>query len=194
MRNKILIFFIFTFMFAACSQRRQAEQRVEDDTARVLLSEEEAAFLKQFNNLYGKSFSGKQVFMAEGRESWAHLDFTMHVSKYSEGVVHVPFHLNGDTSRTWMFLAEEEGLRFRHDHRHPDGTPEEVTLYGGYADGLGTAYRQSFPADEYTCRMLPNSCHAVWVAAFSEDLTTFSYMLYNHGELLFQADFDLTEE
>jgi hypothetical protein len=25
----------------------------------------------------------------------------------------------------------EEGLQLKHDHRHEDGTPDEVTMYGG---------------------------------------------------------------
>jgi hypothetical protein len=78
-----------------------------------------------------------------------------------------------------------------HDHRHPDGSPEDVSLYGGYADSMGTPFTQNFPADPFTCEQYPTSCNATWTVSISPDLTTFSYQLKNFGELLFKADFNL---
>lgn len=158
-----------------------------------LVVTEERAF---FNNLAahcGESFEGEQTFLAEGRESWEDKDFIMHVTICEDDRIYVPFHLSDDHSRTWMFLVEDGRLRFRHDHRHEDGTPEEVTMYGGYADGEGTHYRQDFPADEYTCEMLPTACNAVWRVELTEDPPAFSYSLFDDGELLFSATFDLSE-
>ncbi len=191
--QKTLLFIAMIFIVAACGHREHAEERAIEDADVRPLSQEQKAFLENLRDLCGKSFAGEQVFMAEGRESWEDLDFTMHITKCEEDEVHVPFHLNGDESRTWLFLVEDEGLRFRHDHRYPDGTPEEQTLYGGYSDGLGDQFEQNFPADDYTCELIPTSCHAIWTVKFSEDLTTFSYMLSSEGELIFRADFDLTE-
>ncbi len=151
----------------------------------------EKAFFNHLAQYYGQSFRGKQDFMAEGRESWEHMDFVMHVTALEDDRIYVPFHLDDDHSRTWMFLVEEGRLRFRHDHRHEDGTPEDITMYGGYGSGRGTAMKQDFPADEYTCGLIPTSCHAVWRVELSENPRTYSYMLFSHDELLFRGVFDL---
>jgi hypothetical protein len=86
---------------------------------------------------------------------------------------------------------EKEGLRFRHDHRHPDGTPDDQNLYGGYADDNGTAFKQYFPSDKYTQDLLGDSINRQWNVILSDDLSLLSYQLLYSGELVFQADFDL---
>jgi len=158
-----------------------------------LLSAQERGFLDNLSALCGKSFRGKETYMAPGRESWAEKDFVMHVVLCEEDRVHIPFHLDDDTSRTWMFLVEEGRLRFRHDHRHPDGTPEESTLYGGYSDGAGSAFAQNFPADQYTIELLVDTLNRQWNVIIDEDLSNLSYQLLYHGEIVFRADFDLTK-
>ncbi len=190
--QRIFLLIAIALMIGACGHREHAREVAHDEEVRPL-SQEQKAFLDHLRDLCGQSFPGEQTYIAEGRESWEDLDFTMRVSKCEEDEVHVDFHMNGDESRTWLFLVEDEGLRLRHDHRHPDGTPEEITLYGGYSDGLGTQFVQNFPADDYTCEMLPASCHAVWGVEFSHDLSTFSYVLAHEGDKVFRADFDLTE-
>ena len=50
-----------------------------------------------------------------------------------------------DRSRTWILTLSEKGLLFKHDHRHPDGTPDKITMYGGWAAEGGTAYLNVFP-------------------------------------------------
>ncbi len=156
------------------------------------LSAAERAFLDNLASLCGNSYRGEEVYMAEGRESWAHLDFVMHVTLCEEDRVYIPFHLSDDTSRTWMFLVEDGRLRFRHDHRYPDGTPEVQTLYGGYSDGRGNAYEQYFPKDEYSRELLDGDFGREWHVVMDEDMTTYSYRLLYDGEIVFQADFDLT--
>ncbi len=49
--------------------------------------------------------------MAEGRESWAHMEFIMHVTLCEDDRIFVPFHLDDDHSRTWMFLVEDGKMR-----------------------------------------------------------------------------------
>lgn len=158
-----------------------------------LINTQERAFLNNIAQLCGQTFAGRETFIAEGRESWADKSFVMHITVCEDDRVYVPFHLDNDHSRTWMFLVEDGRLRFRHDHRHEDGTPEEITMYGGYADGDGTSLLQNFPADDYTCEMLPTSCDAVWRVFLSEDLSTFSYQLLYQEELLFEGAFDISK-
>lgn len=165
-----------------------------DSAAEPQLTEAERAFMDKLASLCGKSFEGRETYMQEGRESWAHKHFVMHVTLCEENAVHIPFHLDDDHSRTWMFLVEDGQLRFRHDHRHEDGTPEDQTLYGGYSDGKGNAFEQYFPADEYTNELLDNPQFGrQWDIVLSEDMSIFSYRLRYNGEIVFQADFDLTK-
>ncbi len=178
-------------------RNRQPVERVSDIEIPVVGSElintHERAFLNNIAQLCGQTFAGRETFIAEGRESWADKNFVMHVTVCEDDHVHVPFHLDDDHSRTWMFLVENGRLRFRHDHRHEDGTPEEITMYGGYADGEGTSLSQSFPADDYTCELIPTSCDAVWRVFMSEDLSLFSYQLLYQEELLFEGAFDISK-
>jgi len=190
-------------VFFACGQapeqqtEREEEVQVEAREADRLeqggLTPEERAFMDNLASLCGQSFPGEEVYLAEGRESWADDPFVMHVTKCEEDEVHIPFHVGEDTSRTWMFLVEDGRLRFRHDHRYPDGTPEEKTMYGGYADGKGTAYAQHFPKDDYSRELLEDYFGREWRVVMDEEMTTYSYRLLYDGEVVFQADFDLTE-
>ncbi len=186
--KKHLVFFISViFLFAACGQAT----RTTDDE-KLALSENEQAFLDNLASLCGQSFPGEETYMAEGRESWAEHAFVMHVTVCEDDKVYIPFHVGENQSRTWMFLNEDGRLRFRHDHRYPDGTPEDQTLYGGYADGKGTAYEQYFPKDEYSRELLEGHFGREWHVVMDEEMTFFSYRLLYDGVVVFQADFDLT--
>ncbi|MFN3557503.1 MAG: hypothetical protein ACK4VN_16205 [Bacteroidales bacterium] len=179
------------FLLSFCGQAPQSGQ-TEETTQGIMLSDSERGFLNNLASLCGKSFRGQQTYMQEGRESWDHLDFVMHVTVCEDNQVLIPFHLSEDRSRTWMFINENGKLRFRHDHRHEDGTPEDQTLYGGYSDGQGSAFEQYFPADEYTVDLLTDTLGRQWNIILAEDLSNFSYRLLYAGEIVFQADFDLT--
>lgn len=193
MKKNYLLIIVFAIVFASCGQApREAAEQTEEKDAVVALKPEEQAFLDNLASLCGQSFRGAETYMQEGRASWAHLDFVMHVTVCEDDHVHIPFHLSDDTSRTWMFLNEDGRLRFRHDHSYPDGTPHDQTLYGGYADGNGTAYAQYFPKDQYSRDLLEGHFGREWHVILDEDMTNFSYRLLYSGEIVFQADFDLT--
>jgi hypothetical protein len=152
------------------------------------------AFFDRFKQFEGKKFFGKQTYIAEGMNSWEKEELEMYVRECNDSIVYVPFRVGANTSRTWMFILEKEHpLRFRHDHRHADGTPEDLNLYGGYAANDGTSLSQVFPADDFTCKMLERICDNEWMVEFSEDLSLFTYSLKKKGVLVFKAEFDLTK-
>jgi hypothetical protein len=195
---KLWLLILPAALLFSCGQRTENRGQGRDDkVARIenlesFVPQSQMAFLGNLASLCGKSFRGKEKYSAPGRDSWANRDFVMHVTECGEDKVHIPFHLDRDKSRTWMFMIEEEGLRFRHDHRHQDGTPEEITMYGGYADGPGTAFMQKFPADEYTVELLGEDLGREWMIILSEDLSSLTYELHYSGRLMFAAEFDLT--
>ncbi len=192
MKKILFVLPVLAFLLINCGGAPRDPQSPETVAAEETLTFEERAFLNNLASLCGQSFRGRQTYMQEGRESWEGRDMVMHVTVCEETHVHIPFHMDEDQSRTWMFLVEDGRLRFRHDHRYPDGTPEEQTLYGGYSDRTGTAFKQKFPADEYTIALLTDTLNREWNVVLEEDMSNFSYRLLYHGEIVFQADFDLT--
>lgn len=176
---------ICTLLVACGSPVKQPKSEVEKSGQEI--------FFERFKDLEGMKYFGTQVFIREDMESWADRELVMHVRECHHDVVYIPFRVGENTSRTWTLYFENDGrLRLRHDHRHDDGTPEDLTLYGGYSDPASNQFIQIFPADEYTCNMLPRICDNEWTMSFNEDMTTFSYILRKAGELIIQIDFDLT--
>jgi len=193
MKNSMRIILLAVILAACSGTPRQSETVEKNAETEAVVSENERAFLANLASLCGKSFRGHEVYMQPGRQSWADKDLVMHVTVCEETHVHIPFHIDDDRSRTWMFLIEDGKLRFRHDHRHEDGTPEDQTLYGGYSNGMGDAFSQQFPADDYTVELLTDTLNRQWNVVLNEDMTNFSYQLLYHGEIVFRADFDLTQ-
>lgn len=71
----------------------------------------------------------------------------MHVQKCDADEIRMPFHVGADRSRTWVLTRTDAGLRLKHVHRHEDGSPDPLTLYGGDSAPAGSARLQRFPAD-----------------------------------------------
>lgn len=103
----------------------------------------------------------------------------------------IPFQVGENRSRTWVLTLDEQGLLLKHDHRHADGTPDEITMYGGYATPAGTDRVQSFPADEHTATLIPAAATNEWSLVLNKESKTLSYILKRDGQLRFRADFDL---
>ncbi len=156
------------------------------------------AFMAELAALCGKAFEGRiaaKVGGGPGPDPFEGKTLTMHVRECAPGVVRVPFHVGDDRSRTWVFTRTGAGLRLKHDHRHQDGAPDDMTLYGGDTAEPGTAERQSFPADVASKEMfikggIPQSADNVWVVGLVPG-KTYSYALTRPGRE-FRVEFDLT--
>lgn len=109
--------------------------------------------------------------------------------------IEIPFHVGDDRSRTWILTRTASGLRLKHDHRHEDGTPDDMTMYGGDTSGTGSAERQTFPVDGESIAMfkrggLNASVENTW--AMEVHPRTFIYELSRPNGRLFKVEFDLT--
>ena len=103
----------------------------------------------------------------------------------------IPFHIGDDRSRTWVFTRTADGIRLKHDHRHEDGSEDEVTQYGGDATG-GTASEQAFPADAWTRELIPYAANNTWTVVVQPG-ELYSYRLRRDGtDRRFRVDFDLS--
>lgn len=107
----------------------------------------------------------------------------------------VPFHVGDDHSRTWVISRTDSGLRLKHDHRHADGSPDAVTMYGGDTTQAGSAGRQEFPVDAASVAMF--SAHGMAASlrnTWAMELVPgqrFVYELARPDGRLFQVEFDL---
>ena len=158
------------------------------------------AFLARLAGHCGQAFAGRivtDVPPAEGEDPFAGKPLVMHVRECSADELKVPFHVGDDHSRTWVITRTNTGLRLKHDHRHADGSPDAVTMYGGDTDGAGTAVRQSFPVDAESVEMfgregLKASIQNTWAMEI-EPGQRFLYELSRPGGRLFRVEFDLSE-
>ncbi len=119
----------------------------------------------------------------------------MHVRECTPRQVRVPFHVGDDHSRTWVITRTDDGLRLKHDHRHADGSPDVLTMYGGDTTTPGTPVRQEFPVDAESRALFERegreaSMSNVWAIEL-EPGRRYVYELKRPGRL-FRVEFDLT--
>ncbi len=143
------------------------------------------AFFDLLTTLCDETFEGYSSFPEEGSFSGQLL--TAHVASCTENEIRVPFTVGEDRSRTWIVTRDEEGLLLQHDHRHEDGTPDEITLYGGRAIEGGSGLSQSFAADGHTRALIPEAASNVWTVSLDAEATELTYYLERHKAPRFKA-------
>lgn len=151
-----------------------------------------------FDNLRpycGKAYGGRVVTSDAADREMAGAVLVMHVRACSEKEIRIPFHVGEDRSRTWVISRTATGLRLKHDHRHQDGSENDLTQYGGDTAMPGTARRQEFPADQHSRdlfvgRDIPASAANVWAVEIDAG-RTFAYELRRPNRH-FRVEFDLT--
>ena len=150
------------------------------------------AFWASLNTLCGTSYEGRVVEDSSQDSTFANSRLVMHVRSCSDTEIRIPFHVGDDRSRTWVLTRTENGLRLKHDHRHEDGSEDEITQYGGDTNAAGTAQRQEFPADAHTASLIPAAATNVWTVEVVPS-RIFAYALRREGtDRRFRVEFDLT--
>lgn len=147
-----------------------------------------------WNNLQkhcGKAYEG-QLIAPENDEGFAGKKLVMHVRSCTSKEIKVPFFVGDDRSRTWVFTKKKGVITLKHDHRHEDGSEDEVTQYGGTASNTGSANLQMFPADQQTATLLPRAATNVWSVSLDEK--SYGYNLSRiFNNTIFKVEFDLTK-
>lgn len=158
------------------------------------------AFFKNVKKLCGKKFAGATVFPQNADHPMVGKQLVMRVGPCTEREIRIPFDVGEDRSRTWILtLTSDGGLLFKHDHRHADGTPDKITMYGGLAAATAragdnaSARLQRFPADAHTTQLIPEAATNVWTLAFIPEQRRFMYYLERNGEPRYRAYFDLSK-
>ena len=149
--------------------------------------------------LWGEAYAGRIVAdrpAPAGRDPFTGKALVMHVRECDGDTIHIPFHVGDDRSRTWVLTRTANGLRLKHEHRHEDGSPDAMTMYGGdTVVDAGTASRQEFPVDAESQAMFTRERRSVsntnvW-AMEVVPTRSFVYELAREGRL-FRVEFDLT--
>ncbi|MBC7899517.1 MAG: hypothetical protein H7070_05635 [Saprospiraceae bacterium] len=186
MRQKLVLFCLFFF------------------TAGHVFAQTEPAnsvFWKQLESLCGKAFAGRIDADTSNSPDFANKALVMHVRSCEKDRIRIPFFVGDDRSRTWVLTRKGSRIELKHDHRHEDGKPDKVTMYGGLSTNTGMATRQFFPADEETVKVVaapvgnaPSAAANIWWI----DLVPGEYFTYNLRRLgsdrLFSVKFDLKKE
>ena len=152
----------------------------------------------------GKAYAGRLASDQEADAEMRDKAMVLHIRHCTDDRIEIPFHIDGlaqdggwDRSRTWIITRTPAGLRLKHDHRHADGSPDAITLYGGDSKPPGTAERQQFPADGESVAMFRRadmlaSTHNTWAMEIEPD-QRFVYELTRPEERRFRVEFDLSK-
>lgn len=152
------------------------------------------AFFDTLSSLCGERFEGVMTFPTEGQDSFANKKLIAKFDSCNNEYVKIPFAVGDDTSRTWVITQRASGLELKHDHRHADGTPDDINLYGGSTQNSGSALSQSFFADDHTKKLIPNASTNVWTISFNANKTELKYHLERHQRPRFTAKLQLVKE
>lgn len=149
------------------------------------------SFWNELQRLCGKAFAGSAVAAPADDTTFKDKALVMHVRACEKNRIRIPFIVGDDRSRTWILNRKKNRIELRHDHRHRDGKPDAVTMYGGWTTSVGMPTRQMFPADEQTVKVIAAAATNVWWI----DVVPGEYFSYNlrrlGSERYFSIKFDL---
>ncbi len=147
-------------------------------------------FWAKLHQLCGQAFEGQLIASPGGHMADERL--LMHVRDCGEERIRIPFVVGDNLSRTWVLTRIDGRIELRHDHRHPDGSPEEVTMYGGLSPNRGSANAQIFPADDRTLDSLADNYPNVWLMEVHPGEKFVYYVRRLATERHYHVEFDLT--
>ncbi|MBX3322144.1 MAG: hypothetical protein KF757_04055 [Phycisphaeraceae bacterium] len=194
---RCMVLFVGLALLASCSagggkgDRPAAQPNASSSTSTQ--SGAQASFWAALESLCGEAFEGRVVEDSTASPDFARTPLVMHVRRCEDGRILVPFHIADDRSRTWVLTKIDGGLRLKHDHRHADGSEDDLTQYGGDTISPGTAMRQEFHADKFTASLLPAARTNIWTVEIIPG-QTFAYALRREGtDRRFRVEFDLSK-
>lgn len=150
-------------------------------------------FWDSLTQLCDNAYSGG-ILEAPENDSFRGNELVMHVRSCDSEVIKIPFFVGDDKSRTWVFTRKGDRILLKHDHRHEDGSEDEITQYGGLSTNTGLANLQMFPADQETSDLIPAASTNVWWVEIQSG-EYFTYNLRRVGtDRYFSIKFDLTSK
>jgi hypothetical protein len=151
-RTTFLLFASALFVIS-CGEPQNDHQQIQ--------TEAETEFFEQFfyalAEQCGNAYPGGLTLEPPGDEMLTGTELLIvHFRECDEDQLKLPFHIEleeeeeWDRSRTWIITKHHDRLEIRHDHRKPDGSEDDFTMYGGFSHGEGTTVRHEFKSVERT--------------------------------------------
>ena len=183
MRVTFPLFFMFTALAGLPELAATPSPSPETGAASI--------FFQNVRELCGQRFDGATEFPRDDPgHALAGKKLTISVEQCSDNEIRIPLQAGEDKSRTWILTLSQGRLLLKHDHRHADGTPDKVTMYGGWALD-GDANRQRFAADEETAKLIPEAATNVWTLEIDAAKGHLIYALERNGQPRYKAIFSL---
>jgi hypothetical protein len=154
-------------------------------------------YFTQLTSLCGKAFLGAVKKDTADSATYRGKQVILHIRDCSDTQIKMPMHVGDNSSRILILTKTADGIQLQHDHRHHDGTSDDLTLYGGTTKTKGTVNQQNFPVNAVTHKMfvdadIERSLPNVWSIKVFPGKTAM-YKL-KRPTLDFQIEFDLTKE
>ncbi len=164
-------------------------------TPTVSSASPQAEFMTALRTHCGKAYGGKLVSTDPAHKAMAGKPMTMHV-RCTDNEIRIPFYVEDDRSRNWIFTRTETGLRLKHLHNYEDGRETVLSQYGGDTVNEGTALRQEFPVDAFSIDLFVKENRAAsakntWAVEITPEI--YAYELSREG-LFFRVEFDLSQQ
>lgn len=170
---KTTLILLLLLLLSACSTH--PHKRIQKD------------YFSNLSDLCGQVFSGYSTFPDDPEHDFAGQLLVADFSACENKQLRIRFAVGHDQSRTWIITQSRQGLLLKHDHRHEDGTPDEITNYGGWATTEGSVWAQYFAADEETAALIPAAATNVWMLGYDPATKVLTYDLKRHGKPRYQA-------
>jgi len=151
------------------------------------ITDNQNQFFESVKELCGTQYVGIMTYPEKGQDDFAGKTLLAHIVSCDDNEIRIPFSVGEDKSRTWIIGKTSSGLQLKHDHRHADGTPDEINMYGGSALESGSSLSQSFAADQHTAAMIPAAATNVWTLEFNQDKSEMTYYLERNAAPRFKA-------
>lgn len=175
MRNLLVLLFCISSVFCTKAQTLNSSQQ----------------FIQNLAQHCGKAYKGS-IVSSPIPADFDNKELIMYVAACDKREVKIAFFVGDDLSRTWVFTLKGDRVELKHDHRQPNGQPDEITMYGGTTTNTGTEHIQYFPADQETALDIPAAASNLWWVTIDEK--AYSYNLQRAGsKTSFNVVFDLTK-
>lgn len=182
---------------AACAERDDVPAPPPETAITVAAEDPQDAWWAHMTTHCNEAFEGGLSVAPPGDEMLRGDELLLvHFRECSDEQLRLPFHIETaegewDRSRTWIFTRHDDRIELRHDHRTPEGEPDENTMYGGFTQTPGTAIQQVFiftDYDEYD----PAGPHRGWRVEI-EPGVRYTYGTFRGDDWRWRVDFDLSQ-